>query len=739
MSSVHSPLSLLHSYSSSPSSPSTSTFTPPTSASLNLPQPQVKAKWIPPQRSSKSSTDWSENEDSEEEDETVRWDQETPKATVKGRGGGLPSNSSFSNNPQQNAATTTTYRSTSSTPSLSHGSGTEEDSVSTTTSTRSGEGGKGRRRWLRDMFSTTSSSSTYDESGGKEGWKGGKREGGGGKGEGEEGGRRTGERKIEPNTKGFVVLGRRMRSSTSISNGGLPLPPSSSDIETGVKGGRGGKMSVSSTETNLSDRTRSPSPPPVSFESDDGVGRKRFLGRKRKLKPISGGGGEKRPFELNSDHENNGMGRMEDGWIAIDKPPTLSPRAVSGSSTTSTNSNLPMRLLRKASGSKPLVPVMGSRLPVRSRGGTPPSPTKPTSGSSSTKTPPPLPHPPTTTLTSPTTTNSTTTPTSTTTKNGKRPLSLSNLISKSTSSLHLSTPTSPTFPKNLRPPTPSSPSKPPTSTTTRKVLHKTSSSLSNTGENPPSRPSSRNSISFGTGEGGFFARARAFSRGGKEKEKEEVVELTVGERRKSLRKAPPQVSGSSAVGVGVGVAGGVGAAVSKPRLGEGWKMPLGGGGGERPLSSSSEATIRPRPPSTSRRAKPPVTRRPGIVITGSSTAAVERGLGHRPSMSLGDGKSKFNFFPSGNVRGGEEERGERPKTAMGSRDWGDEMDNDDLGGVELQRRNSLSDLRIPSRITSSQARIEEDLERVREFAKGIESEFFFFFSSSDRERERERH
>ena len=43
-----------------------------------------------------------------------------------------------------------------------------------------------------------------------------------------------------------------------------------------------------------------------------------------------------------------------------------------------------------------------------------------------------------------------------------------------------------------------------------------------------------------------------------------------------------------------------------------------------------------------------------------------------------------------------------------------------MGGQEVARRNSLSDLRIPSRITSSQARIEEDLERVKEFAKGID-------------------
>lgn len=48
---------------------------------------------------------------------------------------------------------------------------------------------------------------------------------------------------------------------------------------------------------------------------------------------------------------------------------------------------------------------------------------------------------------------------------------------------------------------------------------------------------------------------------------------------------------------------------------------------------------------------------------------------------------------------------------------------DQTGGQDVARRNSLSDLRIPSRITSSQVRIEEDLERVKEFAKGIDGAF----------------
>lgn len=40
----------------------------------------------------------------------------------------------------------------------------------------------------------------------------------------------------------------------------------------------------------------------------------------------------------------------------------------------------------------------------------------------------------------------------------------------------------------------------------------------------------------------------------------------------------------------------------------------------------------------------------------------------------------------------------------------------------INRRNSLSDLRIPARITNAQVRIEEDIERVKRFAEGIEGE-----------------
>ncbi|GAA5911958.1 hypothetical protein JCM6882_004725 [Rhodosporidiobolus microsporus] len=68
---------------------------------------------------------------------------------------------------------------------------------------------------------------------------------------------------------------------------------------------------------------------------------------------------------------------------------------------------------------------------------------------------------------------------------------------------------------------------------------------------------------------------------------------------------------------------------------------------------------------------------------------------------------------------------DRPRTALGdSRPPTHYFFDDDLAVSEsdfsLPRRNSLSDLKIPARITSSQKKIEEDLEKVKQFAKGIE-------------------
>ncbi|GAA6010396.1 hypothetical protein JCM10207_005208 [Rhodosporidiobolus poonsookiae] len=67
----------------------------------------------------------------------------------------------------------------------------------------------------------------------------------------------------------------------------------------------------------------------------------------------------------------------------------------------------------------------------------------------------------------------------------------------------------------------------------------------------------------------------------------------------------------------------------------------------------------------------------------------------------------------------------RPRTALGGEPPGPSFFFDEDLAVseadfQLPRRNSLSDLRIPARITSSQKKIEEDLDRVKQFAKGIE-------------------
>ncbi|BGP13032.1 hypothetical protein JCM10213v2_000951 [Rhodosporidiobolus nylandii] len=71
------------------------------------------------------------------------------------------------------------------------------------------------------------------------------------------------------------------------------------------------------------------------------------------------------------------------------------------------------------------------------------------------------------------------------------------------------------------------------------------------------------------------------------------------------------------------------------------------------------------------------------------------------------------------------EHHERPRTAMGGeRPPTSYFFDDDLAISEadfsLPRRNSLSDLRIPARVTGSQKKIQEDLERVKQFAQGIE-------------------
>ncbi|GAA5961921.1 hypothetical protein JCM3765_006438 [Sporobolomyces pararoseus] len=109
--------------------------------------------------------------------------------------------------------------------------------------------------------------------------------------------------------------------------------------------------------------------------------------------------------------------------------------------------------------------------------------------------------------------------------------------------------------------------------------------------------------------------------------------------------------------------------------------------------------------------------------------------GHRPSLSLSSimrssapsikvGNTPplpSSVIPSSPAR--PSEPFERPRTALGTdyppiltKHGGEDDDFDFI----LPRRNSLSDLRIPARITNAQKKIEEDLERVKQFAQGVE-------------------
>ncbi|GAA5941160.1 hypothetical protein JCM1841_000786 [Sporobolomyces salmonicolor] len=103
--------------------------------------------------------------------------------------------------------------------------------------------------------------------------------------------------------------------------------------------------------------------------------------------------------------------------------------------------------------------------------------------------------------------------------------------------------------------------------------------------------------------------------------------------------------------------------------------------------------------------------------------------GHRPSLSL----SSIMPMRSSSPRPPPPPRARydpgdgpcpRPRTALGTDrpPTTYHFDEDLVSECELllPRRNSLSDLRIPARITNAQKTIEEDLERVKQFAKGIE-------------------
>ncbi|BGP21913.1 hypothetical protein JCM10295v2_000790 [Rhodotorula toruloides] len=87
-------------------------------------------------------------------------------------------------------------------------------------------------------------------------------------------------------------------------------------------------------------------------------------------------------------------------------------------------------------------------------------------------------------------------------------------------------------------------------------------------------------------------------------------------------------------------------------------------------------------------------------------------LPHTPQPPIGTRASHQSFASDNPSIAGESDR---PPTVYS---FGDDLVNGDDVGVP--RRNSLSDLRIPARITNAQKKIEEDLERVKQFATAIE-------------------
>ncbi|GAA5896216.1 uncharacterized protein JCM6883_006837 [Sporobolomyces salmoneus] len=143
-------------------------------------------------------------------------------------------------------------------------------------------------------------------------------------------------------------------------------------------------------------------------------------------------------------------------------------------------------------------------------------------------------------------------------------------------------------------------------------------------------------------------------------------------------------------------------------------------------------------PEQSRRATPqPVANRSSSKIEkkkDSSLRTRSAQAGHRPSLSLSSlvRSSSPSLRPRAPTSPPSEATTpplpyERPRTALGTDHpvtAADYFDNSEDGDYEMElvlpRRNSLSDLRIPARITNAQKKIEEDLERVKQFAKGIE-------------------
>ncbi|EMS19365.1 uncharacterized protein RHTO_04557 [Rhodotorula toruloides NP11] len=138
-----------------------------------------------------------------------------------------------------------------------------------------------------------------------------------------------------------------------------------------------------------------------------------------------------------------------------------------------------------------------------------------------------------------------------------------------------------------------------------------------------------------------------------------------------------------------------------------------GPSGSRPAQLAPTSTARAA--ATSR---PPKTRplqaghRPSVSLSSIMPLRSTSPLPRPPQPPLGVRTSQQSFASDNPSTAGESDR---PPTVYS---FGDDLVNGEDTGVP--RRNSLSDLRIPARITNAQKKIEEDLERVKQFAAAIE-------------------
>ncbi|BGP29118.1 hypothetical protein JCM10296v2_000856 [Rhodotorula toruloides] len=124
------------------------------------------------------------------------------------------------------------------------------------------------------------------------------------------------------------------------------------------------------------------------------------------------------------------------------------------------------------------------------------------------------------------------------------------------------------------------------------------------------------------------------------------------------------------------------------------------------------------PTSTARTSRPPKTRplqaghRPSVSLSSIMPLRSTTPLPRPPQPPLGVRTSQQSFASDNPSSAGESDR---PPTVYS---FGDDLVNSE--DTSVPRRNSLSDLRIPARITNAQKKIEEDLERVKQFATAIE-------------------